>query len=285
MVWKPAHREGLLPTVTWPFSSKTWSRAECNICMLTIPKIRTLVRPAKDGRSEEQIQIVHTADTPILAILKGFYNTIVMNVISWNKAYAVFPYSTFVRYDGLLLKDLNEYFTKQIEKYHHRGWSIEESPVEDDRLLRCELARTGRIGDRFTIVIPFDTKSMDPPRVPDTVLEHGTFHAERPTIAGVLQPHSIHARAFGACVLKHTYSCGDRSDFWSAIETKLDNLALEELQKLPESLRPADHFRLTQNRRGFRVLHNILLRDNIELKKYDEELPRWFSEWENSQVM
>ena len=251
--------------------------------MLTIPKIRTLVRAAKDGRTEEQIQIVHTADTPILAIFKGLYNTVVMNVIAWNKAYAIFPYLTFVRYDGILLKELDNYFVNQLEKYHYRGWSIEESPIEDERLLRCELARTRRVGDRFTVVIPLDTRGMSPPQVPDTVLEHGTFHAERLTIAGVLQPHSIHARAFGACVLKHTYSCGDRSDFWSTIGSKLDSLAVVEVQKLPESLRPFDHLRLTQNRHGLRELHRTLLRDNIELKKYDEENPRCFKEWEDSQ--
>ena len=108
---------------------------------------------------------------PIQAILSGFHNTVVINVIFWSKAYALFPYSTFICRDGLLLKKRNEYFQNQLEKYQQRGWATEESAPVDDKERRREFARIRRVGDRLSFIVPFDTSGIAPPRVPDAVLE------------------------------------------------------------------------------------------------------------------
>ena len=116
---------------------------------------------------------------PIRVILSGFHNTVVTNVISWSKAYALFPYSTFIRRDGLLLQKRNEYFENQLRKYQQRGWTTEESPPVEDKERRREFARIRRVGDRSSFIVPFDTSGMTSPRVPDAVLEDACFYIHR----------------------------------------------------------------------------------------------------------
>ena len=120
-----------------------------------------------------------TRTTPIQAILSGFYTTVIINVISWGKAYALFPYSTFIRRDGVLLRKRNEYIMIQLQKYQQRGWTIEASPPVEDKELRREFARNKLVGDQSSFIMPFNTDGIAPPRVPDAILENIAFRIQR----------------------------------------------------------------------------------------------------------
>ena len=62
-------------------------------------------------------------------ILRAYGATCITNFISWNKAYAACPSSTFVRYKNLVKQQAESNTDKQalMEKYERRGWTA--SPV------------------------------------------------------------------------------------------------------------------------------------------------------------
>jgi len=77
---------------------------------------RTFARQRADS-TEAQVQLVHTPFVPMLAILRGFYTTLVVNVIFWNKAYALYPQSSFLHHKTYLLRPMTDYFSGMLAKY------------------------------------------------------------------------------------------------------------------------------------------------------------------------
>lgn len=49
------------------------------------------------------------------------YTTVVVNVISWNKAYALSPRLSFIHRETYMLKPLNDYIGRAVAKYGNRG--------------------------------------------------------------------------------------------------------------------------------------------------------------------
>jgi hypothetical protein len=94
---------------------------------------------------------------PVQAILRGFYTTAVVNIITWNKAYAIFPDCTFLERKTYMLKPLDDFFGSQLVKYSNRGWTtLETQWVEDKKpwhSLQDRIQR--RVGDSKTWVCKF----------------------------------------------------------------------------------------------------------------------------------
>lgn len=107
-----------------------------------------------------KIQVVRTgphSGGAAQSVLTRFYGTVVMNFLTWNKAYCVFPRTTFVR-RGMWLTNPTELFWQEwmaVVKYEQRGWeeldSVEEAEKREGR----------RVGDSMTWVIPFPTEGME----------------------------------------------------------------------------------------------------------------------------
>ena len=51
-----------------------------------------------------RIQLFVARDLALQGILQGLYMTAVLNIITWNKAYALFARDTFVRRKSYMLK-------------------------------------------------------------------------------------------------------------------------------------------------------------------------------------
>ncbi|KAL8850395.1 MAG: hypothetical protein Q9221_004627 [Calogaya cf. arnoldii] len=112
------------------------------------------VRP-DPGRQDHftEIQVITAAEVPIHAILNSFYTTVVVNIISWNKAYSVYPMTTFIQKRGYLLQPLDDYSTSLVIKYTNRGWKIQETMWPEDERLNHPIQQFRRIGDRYTWTI------------------------------------------------------------------------------------------------------------------------------------
>jgi len=67
-----------------------------------------------------KIQLVAVGGTPLQTVLTGFYMTAIVNFITWNKAYSIFPRHTFLQHKGYLLQPLNEYLSILLRKYASR---------------------------------------------------------------------------------------------------------------------------------------------------------------------
>ena len=139
-------------------------------------KIRHFSRLDYLGAFEIKIQIIATESTPIQIILGDFYTTAIVNLLSWNKAYAVFPLPAFVHHKSYMLEELNSRLAKKVNKYTRRGWRFQGTPwPEEEQQVNHPIRSTRRIGDKYTWVIPFEISNVQLPRTPDSVIEYAQF--------------------------------------------------------------------------------------------------------------
>lgn len=245
-------------------------------------KIRTFHRPASAEASTRQVQIINTSCPPLESILHGFHSTIVTNFITWDKAYALFPASTFLHRHGVALRE-SDWFKPHAEKYKNRGYGISElRRRQDPRRSPSEIAEIRRPGDRLTWKLAFDITDIERPKKPAYVLEHSAFGFEHHVDPqdGEL-PYFINAQPFGACVLQHQYSRPNCNDFFRDIQTRLDRLTFEALQQLPTSMRPPSYRAMVRDPWNLQHYRDELLDDGIcRLKCFDDQIPAWYAEWE-----
>ncbi|TVY86545.1 hypothetical protein LAWI1_G008802, partial [Lachnellula willkommii] len=139
----------------------------------------TYIRSSRDGIPEKQtkIQIVATRGIPIQAILRGFYTTAVVNIITWNKAYSVFPDCTFLERKTYMLQPLDDWFGAQLVKYSSRGWMTLETQWEEDKKPSHSLqdSTQRRVGDSHTWTIALNTDGVETSLTPDYVIEYACF--------------------------------------------------------------------------------------------------------------
>ena len=237
-----------------------------------------------------KIQIITTTHIPIKSILRGFYSTVLVNIMSWNKAYSAFPLSTFVQHKGYQLKALDEYFAPLVSKYSRRGWNMQEIMWPEERRVNHPIRKHRRIGDRFTWTIPFNTKGIKWSKTPDYVLEHACFRILCPR-PGYPDPNAaihehrgpkyfyIDAEIFHGPTLKYAYLHGG-DDLVYFLGIRVDQSTLMELRKLEPSARPANYDNLVQDPRRFYQRAFFPKPDSWTYR--DDELPGWYKAWEQA---
>ncbi|KAL8936155.1 MAG: hypothetical protein Q9211_004322 [Gyalolechia sp. 1 TL-2023] len=96
--------------------------------VVSVRNTTSLVRTYKKQISSIQntfaeIQVIATSGHPLGLILENYSTTVVVNFISWNKAFAVFPFSTFIQYECFNLKARNRANEWAMNKYKDFGES------------------------------------------------------------------------------------------------------------------------------------------------------------------
>jgi hypothetical protein len=128
--------------------SDSESRLGATLLICGVGQVRTYVRDT------QVIQLVcgRSRRRPVQSILVGFYGSAIMNVITWNRAYCLFPHTTFVERGMCALRTyLRKSEKEAMVKYSQRGWPVLDwSPLP-------ELQAARRVGDSMTWVIPFET--------------------------------------------------------------------------------------------------------------------------------
>ncbi|KAK2464967.1 hypothetical protein APHAL10511_003043 [Amanita phalloides] len=74
--------------------------------------------------SERKVQLISATCCPMEVIL-NYHSTCVMNVITHNMAYSLFPYATFQQHRALVCGPSGEKRSWAHEKYRERGWEVE----------------------------------------------------------------------------------------------------------------------------------------------------------------
>jgi len=97
---------------------------------------------------------------PVQSILDGFYGTVIMNVITWNYAYCLFPHTTFVE-RGMRILEWTDGPPERmaIAKYEHRGWPVLNWCPEAEGVEPDEYEKERRVGDSMSWVIPLDSST------------------------------------------------------------------------------------------------------------------------------
>ena len=210
--------------------------------------------------------------------------------MTWNKAYSIFPLPTFCQLKGYLLTELDDYHAGLVAKYSRRGWKIQDIMWPEERNVNHPIQSFRRVGDKYTWVIPFDTRNVEWSKRPDWVLEHACFTMDTDQILDdlyapdegwpltrIIRHYSINARSFYGASLKYEYLLvpGDMIGF---LGHRVDRTTLMELRKLDPATRPLNYDSLMEN--GFGLYDQLHRFDPPEGWTYwDEELLKWYSAW------
>ncbi|KAL8823699.1 MAG: hypothetical protein Q9191_005627 [Dirinaria sp. TL-2023a] len=264
-----------------------------------ILSIRTLIMQRPDS-TEAKVQLIQTKHQPLLEILRGFYTTLVVNVITWNKAYALFPQPSFVHHKAYMLKPINDYFGKLVAKYDMRGWTSQGIVWPEDKASHGSILEHRRLGDRFTWTVPFNTEGVRHAAQPDSVLEYSNFRLLEATHSPVgtlrasadefLIPTRNHNLAgfyrvrggvFKALTLKYRYISADAEGFWYRFAgPRLEKLSYIELYKTASSARPQSLMDDVESDSPLYDLCSKVDRCGIAIPSYDHEIPGWYATWE-----
>ncbi|KAJ7666750.1 hypothetical protein DFH06DRAFT_983996 [Mycena polygramma] len=102
-------------------------------------------------KGDKKIQIIIAESTPMETII-SFHSTCVMNVITHKNAYALYPRSTFVTKEALVVETVGAGQEVGRQKYIDRGWAMTWTPSLSRRSeLGVRLVRW--VGDPFTWTI------------------------------------------------------------------------------------------------------------------------------------
>tara|TARA_R110002003_G_scaffold1868_7_gene23630 strand:+ start:12322 stop:13605 length:1284 start_codon:yes stop_codon:yes gene_type:complete len=207
------------------------------------------------------IVIESEAETVVDNLFKWAMTTACLHLITWNKAYALFPYTTFVRKECYLVKeladDVADYCVRIEEKEHVRVKSI--SWKQKGISGNCDtLTRRRRIGDEYTWKIQLNTNGVVPSEIPDRVLECSAFNlapkeSEFSLDGGPAMRYEIRYDVWTHASLRYQYvtlkQCEDETKCdarcirpychrLTELSRRLDEGCLTSVMKLPSEKRP-----------------------------------------------
>ncbi|KAJ6552785.1 hypothetical protein B0H19DRAFT_1072284 [Mycena capillaripes] len=103
-------------------------------------------------KGDKKIQLIVATTTPMEIIL-SFHSTCVMNIITHDRAIALYPESTFRTKEALIVETVGAGQVAGRQKYIDRGWTMRPSPYLDDtHELGVRMPRS--FDDKFTWTIP-----------------------------------------------------------------------------------------------------------------------------------
>ncbi|KPI41620.1 uncharacterized protein AB675_9044 [Cyphellophora attinorum] len=243
--------------------------------------------------ARSKVQIIATQYQPINAILTGFYMTAVLNIISWNKAYCIFPYETMVQRKTFMLKECNEYFEGLLFKYSRRGFVNEDIVPPGDHLPASSLQGIRRIGDSRTLTVELPKDGVHPKSVAsDVALEYSGFDFEPVRVLTddpIDEPtchYRIMTRRFVHISLRQEYSFPTACELQELLGGRLHKSAKMSLLSMPPADRPKwfggaygrtsiDHYWRGHSAKkpphGFKRPH--------EWRYRDADVPHWYQLW------
>lgn len=108
----------------------------------------------------KKIQLITTIVSPLHCIL-SFHSTCVMNFITFEGAYSLYPIATFQNRETITVGPVGEREGRALAKYAIRGWTVYAGNWDDNTLRRVLFFDKRRhILDRHTWIIQFDTKDV-----------------------------------------------------------------------------------------------------------------------------
>jgi len=118
-------------------------------------------RSSIDPSLERKVQVIMTGRNPLVCILT-FHSTAVMNAITHEAAYALFPNATFEENITLLTTKESIKRDQAIQKYAARGWKAVSTISSEDQENKNAPLRSGKrwISDNQTWIIPLDASGV-----------------------------------------------------------------------------------------------------------------------------
>ncbi|PPR07985.1 hypothetical protein CVT24_002697 [Panaeolus cyanescens] len=136
------------------------------------PNLRAVINLERGGR---KIQLIVTHGSPIGIILE-YHSTCVMNIITHDHAYCLYPKATLLQKRSLVIyrPGLEEGHSEDaLGKYRSRGWTMVKSPPREDASSRWSPFPIGErhVGDDLCWTIPLSSS----PATGDNVIEANSW--------------------------------------------------------------------------------------------------------------
>ncbi|KAJ4409451.1 hypothetical protein N0V82_009471 [Gnomoniopsis sp. IMI 355080] len=158
-----------------------------------VTEVRTYFKDGETGQLK--VQLMSTHGPPCQAVLRNYYMSCICNFVTWNKAYSMYPKTTFVDQKTFPLLPLerrwHDLYRNYFIKYGQRGWTrmvrlpVIEKPGE---LFAAAAWRTSgplwpiqrKVGDKYSWVMRLETEGVKPSTIPDSVIESSIFEITAP---------------------------------------------------------------------------------------------------------
>ncbi|KAI0486682.1 hypothetical protein F4859DRAFT_526926 [Xylaria cf. heliscus] len=196
--------------------------------------------------TKTKVQLIVTENLPVKAILNGYYTSCIMNFISWNKAYCIFPRATLLFGETVTLKGPQDHNVELHKKYSRRGWRLRTASVfmdpyqlvildfrraneskdkKQNNLSRFYPLGTGtlddrRVGGNDTWTMKLSIAGVEPPLQPDSVLEYSSFKifgGNNPAYDEDGTGIRIRANLLESHSLRYQYTFGDPTINWKCV--------------------------------------------------------------------
>ncbi|KIM38281.1 hypothetical protein M413DRAFT_448016 [Hebeloma cylindrosporum] len=114
----------------------------------------------KSGSSRRIQLILSQSDRPPIEMLLNFHSTCVMNLITHDKAYSLYPRPTFEERRSLVLHSNTAERERALKKYEDRGWTIIKKITKEETQNRRSSFHAGLryLGDRKCWTLPLSPK-------------------------------------------------------------------------------------------------------------------------------
>ncbi|KAH9896703.1 hypothetical protein C8Q73DRAFT_664433 [Cubamyces lactineus] len=131
--------------------------------------VYTFVRPptpAAPAAPIRKIQIIVSRSSPFRALL-DFHSTSILNIVTYNAAYSLYPQATLEEYRSLVLNGGDQGKAAALEKYSRHGWQAIPNPSPLIQQLDHSLLHIGKsrwVCDEHTWTIPLSMEGVEPPK-------------------------------------------------------------------------------------------------------------------------
>lgn len=260
--------------------------------------IQVLIFRRRGPPTSPQIRFHLTRTPPLHSILTDCaFSTSHVNIITWDKAYCMFPHLTFINRRMYFLHNPDEALGQILSKYSAHGWRTSDW-ADYDQTKGC--GKPGirqsirRIGDSATWTIPLSLHKVRVPNTPGSILEGCTFQIfpesrsqeSQHAVAG-LKTFSIGAQTFSCCMLEYAYTFHTPDISWCRfLREKLSRMVMLGI------LKSSDADLIARTRQPDFVVgdHKCcpLLRTMPRFQRpegwecVDYMVPAWFEEWKMS---
>lgn len=203
------------------------------------------------------IMIVNHDIEPVVGIaICAPLTTADLNFIIWNKAYSLFPFTTFIQRRSFALTSFSERLNDVFARQYNDGFrtlSVDWFQSGSNRMMRSR-----RIGDKYTWIIDLNTTGINETPSPDKFIESTTFCLQQGSTAdsnvggtvplahykmgqlGILN-HPVLRRGYIVLYDEDTRPRREHQKKISDLTKRLDETTIIELGKITRSQRPPQY--------------------------------------------
>ena len=250
---------------------------------------------------------VHSTDSdPVHYVLTRATNTTAcMSLITWNRAYSLFPRHTLIDHKLFPLRDIGDEFGIEMSALTSLGWTNRDLVWADQAIPKgIKLEGLRRIGDAATLTIKLTTEQELVPQVPASVVEMAQFEVQLPS-SDRKRPafnrsnrnldswrpgppgeyFKIKAETLSSPAVRHVYITASRS--WrDYLKERLKRWSWLELYKISSDVRPEPRHEENFVRQVRPMISDFILSPGPPPESWDyadDQVAPWFSEWERDE--